>query len=369
MKDTNKEELIVSPEFSKLMQDIINDLKLTFPEYKPILDRLDIKYPNKDDRDMYLLKHSINILPERFFDILYKNAEMFEDTSTINTEFLPGIVFKQLWQFDISDKTKETLWNYLQLMVFSIMGSVKSMKDFGDSAKMFESIDEDELKTKLQETLDGLRNVFESKENVDSSSIPNPDLIHEHLQGMMGGKLGKLAMELAESTAKDLEVDMKDATSSQEVFQKLMSNPTKLMNMVKNVGGKIDEKLKSGELNESELMSEGMDLLNKMKDMPGMENMQDIFNKMGLGKGMKLNTGAMEARMAQMDKMEKMKARMKKNAEKKNMEKLASVASAANNVSQPVYSEEQLIAMFNEKQPKAAGKPNKKKNKNKDKKD
>ena len=147
-----------------------------------------------------------------------------------------------------------------------------------------------------------------------------------------------------------------------------MSNPTKLMNMVKNVGGKIDEKLKSGELNESELMSEGMDLLNKMKDMPGMENMQDIFNKMGLGKGMKLNTGAMEARMAQMDKMEKMKARMKKNAEKKNMEKLATLVSA-NNVSQPVYSEEQLIAMFNEKQPKAGGKTNTNKNKNKNKKD
>ena len=35
------------------------------------------------------------------------------------------------------------------------------------------------------------------------------------------------------------------------------------MNMVKNIGGKIEGKIKSGEIKESELMSEGMDLLNK----------------------------------------------------------------------------------------------------------
>lgn len=348
--EKEKEQIVVSKEFSKLMDDIIRDLKHTFPEYAGIIDRWDVKYPVKQDRDLYLFKHCIHTLPERFFDILYKNKDIFEESSIMNTEFLPGIVFKQLWQFDISDKTKETLWNYLQLIAFSIMGSVKSLKDFGDTAKMFDSIDENELKSKLEETLDGLRKVFDGKETMDASDLPNPEAIHEHLQGMMGGKLGQLAMELAEETAKELEVDMKDATSSQEVFQKLMSNPSKLMNMVKSVGGKIDSKLKTGELNESELMSEGMDLLNKMRDIPGMENMQEIFNKMGLGKGVKLNTGAMEARLAQMDKMEKMKARMRNNVEKKKMEKQAATdavnAAITQAASQPTYSEEQLIAMF-----------------------
>ena len=54
------------------------------------------------------------VLPERFFDILYKNGELFLDESEHSTEFLPGIVFKQLWNLDISDKTKETIWKYLQ---------------------------------------------------------------------------------------------------------------------------------------------------------------------------------------------------------------------------------------------------------------
>ena len=321
---TKQVEPVVSKEFAKLMEDMIVDLKTTFPEYKGIIERWSIKYPVVEERNLFLLKHCLSILPERFFDILYKKVDIFEDGSLVNTEFLPGIVFKQLWQFDISDKTKDTLWNYLQLIVFSIMGSVKDMKDFGDTAKLFEAINEDELKSKLQDTLEKLKDVFENNQEGEDTNLPNPEDIHGHIEEMMGGKLGQLARELAEETAKDLEVDMENAQTSQEVFQKLMSNPTKLMNMVKKVGGKIDSKLKSGELDEKELMKEGLDLFNKMKDMPGMENMNDILSKMGMGgKGVKLNTGAMQARMDQMTKMEKMKERMRKNSEKKKIEKEA----------------------------------------------
>ena len=38
------------------------------------------------------------------------------------------------------------------------------------------------------------------------------------------------------------------------------------MGMVKKVGSKLDEKLKSGEINESELMKEASDLMKKMKN-------------------------------------------------------------------------------------------------------
>ena len=41
-----------------------------------------------------------------------KNADIFNGDSNINTEFLPGIVFNQLWKCDISDNTRETVWKY-----------------------------------------------------------------------------------------------------------------------------------------------------------------------------------------------------------------------------------------------------------------
>jgi hypothetical protein len=38
-------------------------------------------------------------MPPRFFDILYKNEDMFKQDYEGDTEFLPHIHFKSLWQF------------------------------------------------------------------------------------------------------------------------------------------------------------------------------------------------------------------------------------------------------------------------------
>jgi hypothetical protein len=181
--------------------------------------------------------------------------------------------------------------------------------------------------------------------------MPNPEELHNHINGLMGGKLGKLAMELAEETANDLNLDMENISNAKDVFEKLFKNPTKLMNMVKNVGSKLDEKIKSGEIKESELMEEGMDLLNKMKNMPGMENMQKIFSQMGmpgLGKGGKLNLGAMESQLNRNMKTAKMKERMKEKAE--NISKLKDSGfcnmTDTNSQSNNKMTDEEIIKIF-----------------------
>jgi hypothetical protein len=304
------------------------------------------------------------VLPERFFDILYKNADIFKDDSEINTEFLPGVVFKQLWKCDISDNTRETVWKYLQLVLFSVIGSVHNVADLGDTAKLFEAINEDELKDKLSETLGNMQTMFDSftkgnneeeestndESNNDSNNekgMPNAEDIHEHINRMMDGKLGKLAMELAQETASELDLDIDDTKDAKDVFQKLFKNPGKLMNMVKNIGGKIETKIKSGEIKESELMSEGMDLLNQMKNMPGMGDMSKIFSQMGipgLGKNTKMNMGAMESQMNKNMKMAKMKERMRAKADANANANATKPTMTA--PSSPALSEEELIKIF-----------------------
>ena len=121
------------------------------------------------------------------------------------------------------------------------------------------------------------------------------------------------------------------------------------MNMVKNVGGKIDEKIKSGEIKESELISEGVDILNKMKNMPGMENMQELISKLGisgLGKGTKLNTSAMEQKMNQNLKLAQMKERIKMKAEQKKQTQNLDKQEQEQQQKQPALTEEQLISIF-----------------------
>ena len=48
----------------------------------------------------------------------------------------------------------------------------------------------------------------------------------------------------------------------------MFKNPEKLMNLVSNVGSKLDSKIKSGKIKESELMEEAAEMMDKMKNMP-----------------------------------------------------------------------------------------------------
>ena len=139
---------------------------------------------------------------------------------------------------------------------------------------------------------------------------------------------------------------MSNTTDAKGVFEKLFKNPGKLMNMVKNIGTKIDEKIKSGELKESEIISEGMDLLNKMKTMPGMGNIEQMFAQMGMpgmGKGGKMNMGAMESHLNQNLKMAKMKERMKTKADAKQKQ---NVTASQNSAAPATISEEEIIKVF-----------------------
>ena len=329
----NKEEAIPE-EFTKVIYDLVNDILFTFPEFKEKLDidLYNIKETRHEDSIRNVYEHVKKVYPERFFDILYKNEEIFSKEE-INTEFLPGIDFKQLWQDDVSEKTKDTMWKYLQVILFTVIGKVNSEESFGDTAKLFEAINQDELKDKLEETINNLQNMMDNDNSIIDVSgvdhLPRPEDIQGHINGLLDGKLGKLAKEIAAETAEELNIDAENATSVNDVFQNLLKDPTKLMGMVKNVGGKLDEKLKSGEIKESELMQEASELLSKMKDMPGMGDIQSLLQKMGMGRGGgmpgggKVNMNAMTNTLNQnMKKAQAREKAMQKAAQKRaEMEK------------------------------------------------
>jgi len=373
----------IPEEFTKVIKDFVTDIQTTFPEFSPLMSkwwksRKDFEYiESLEERESKFLEaqgKSIQLLhrfctkkfPPRFFDILYQNEEIFKEDSEQDTEFLPHIHFKTLWDLDISQKTKDTIWKYLQLILFSIIGNLENKESFGgDTAKLFEAINNEDFKSKLEQTLEQIQGLFqkgqedeegdkeeqegEGNTNTNTNNqnkFPNADELHNHISGMMNGKLGQLAKEIAEETADSFNLDMENTGDMKDVFQKLMKNPTKLMGLVKNVGDKLDSKMKSGEIKESELMAEATEIFNRMKNTPGMGGMGDIqsmLSKMGLGgAGSKLNTGAMEEQMKRNLKMAQMKERMKANIGKRN------VVPTTEPVNQlpPQFTEEQLVEIF-----------------------
>jgi len=355
LKSEKTTQISYPKEFDKIIRDLVGDIQTTFPEYNGLIakwwkEESFFSYMEDDverqaallvaqDRSVqFIFQFSLKKLPPRFFDILYQNTDIFKEDSAIDTEFLPHIHFKNLWQeVDTSEKTKETLWKYLQLMLFSV---TPFAKDF--DADAMTSMD---FKGKLEEVIGEIQNVFykgtdnkgtdnkgsesddadapplekPTAESSSSTTLPNAEDLYSHVTGMMNGKLGQLAKEIAEEAADDFNMDMENVSSAQDVFQNLMKNPTKMMNLVKSVGSKLDGKIKTGEIKESELIAEATEMMQKMKDMPGLGNIQDLLSKMGMGtpNGGKIDLNAMEAQLNRNKKAAETRERMRSNVEKK----------------------------------------------------
>jgi len=373
----SESSLKIPEKFIAVIRDFISDLSTTFPEYAYLWSVYE-----DPARIVEIYQYCLTVYPERFFDILYQNDSIFEPDCEINTLFLPNVEFKMLFAVpDISENTKKTMWKYLQLILMTIMDGIKEKSAFGQTADLFQGIDETELQTKLYDTVEELSNFFtkgfgagngatESNEtqeeeeapdlvqsedgNVPSGSsfgdMPSGDDLHNHLKGLFDGKIGTLAKELADELSGDLMEefgDLNTESSTSDIFKNIMKDPSKLMGLMKKVSSKLDEKMKSGDISQEDIMKElgslmgglkgmsgGADMkkilktlmkklgpmMGGMKGMENMGNIEEMIEKMmgafsgGAGGG--AGAGINKAKMAQMGSMEKHKDRMRAKLEK-----------------------------------------------------
>ena len=338
MESTNMEE------FKKIIHDFKNDLGSSFPEWKNTLDEL-------NDDEVYA--HCKDIFPENFFLILYENNELFDNEKA--RYILPKIDFHSIMNDEsLSTNSKKTIWKYIQLILFSVCNQVKDKTDFGKANYLFEAIQEDDLHNKINETMEEMKNIFMNAnqnmngeadasfehlfENMmgDLSNVENlfqgasgenpfeqtmdAEQMKSHLSGIMDGKIGNLAKEIAEEASNDLGLDAEnlDEKGQQDFLQKLFKNPAKIMDIVKNIGSKLEAKFKSGEIKESELMEEAQDIMKKMETMPGMKEM---MSSMGMNPGGKFDFKGMANKMQQNMKQAKTKERMQEKLERNRKEK------------------------------------------------
>ena len=372
MSDKNLRSIII---------DFTNDLTKVFPEYAFLWE----KWLTADDAEYEKLnQHFMAVFPERFFDIMNSNMDIFSPESDANVMFLPDVDFKLLFNCaGVSEGTKTSMWKYLQLLLFTVLGSVKDTTNFGDTLDMFESMNETDLQDKMKETMAGLEDFFkgmgsqeQDNESSDPSSsehsslpsdpgslpsehgslpsehgslpsehgslpkgfkLPKPEIIQEHMKILMEGKLGKLAKELTEEFTGDLKdvfdenEDTKDK-SIKEIMAQLMKDPKKLMGIMKKITDKLQNKMQSGDISQDELMKEVATLVEKFKEMGGGEDFiknftngpfAKMFKNMAAGAGLNANT------VVQMGKQSAMKERLRKKMEERKMREALVSASAS----------------------------------------
>ena len=453
-------EIIVPAKFQTIIRDFAKDLTTTFPEYAVLWRKWTSEEvaPREIEK---LFKYCTEVYPERFFDILYQNDEMFKEDSEINTRFLPAVEFRLLYNCaGVTETTRGAIWKYLQLILMTVLNSVRDKSAFGDAADIFEGVDSEMLQEKLNKTLEEIGSFFKNLgENSESSSsdapsppnmdefmkqfaemggdpsgngipdmskfanmpgmehfkeafenmknsqgtegeatgpegIPNAEDLHEHLKGLFKGKIGSLAKELAEEISHDVEhlfddeggINPNDAKSTGDLIGKIMKNPKKIMTLMKTISGKLQSKMKSGEISEEEIMKEAGDIMGKMKGMKGMGPMNEMFKNlakgMGAGAGGKagINVGALQRMQKQMAMKERMQNKMQASAAVKaqalassNIEKTADPARSVFRLGEedakpeysaaPALSDNELVAMFSKEEKKSSDKKSKDKKK------
>jgi hypothetical protein len=389
--------------FRATIVDFVRDLTATFPEYAASW----AKWLEPDVEMDSLLQHCLDVYPERFFDILNQNADIFAHDSGVNTMFLPGVEFKALFGCEgITEKTRESLWKYLQVILFMLVGSIHDKADFGTSANLFDGLSEDELQDKLKNVMESLGSFFgktsddsssssssdadaagdasdeggfekafsaffgnsdtKVAEDVESSSddeddpfkkktsmpnIPKPEDIHKHLKDLFNGKIGKLAKELAEDLgedfAKTLGEDMKDAKSTQDILSKLMKDPKKVSGLVKTVGDKLNQKMAAGDISREDIMKEASEMMKKMKDMGGGEDFTKMFKTMAKGMGVNIPKGAKVDQNAfkQFEKKMSMREKVLAKAQQRQEKKLTEKAVELAKREEQLEKHRQLLAM------------------------
>ena len=334
-------------EFKKIIDDFVADLICSYPELKSKFEQLDYDA---------IHTHCKSIYPENFFFILYENNEIFDDDA--RKFLLPEIDFKQIMNDDtLSESSKKTIWKYIQLILFSVCNQLKDRKDFGDANMLFEAIKEDDLHKKIQETMEEMKHIFMSTDSsgdddLNDVSLENlfdnmmgdlsnvedmfngtsgenpfdtnmdPEQMKSHLSSIMDGKIGNLAKEIAEEASSELGIDTDnmDEKDQKDFLKNLFKNPAKLMNVVKSIGTRLEEKFKSGEIKESELMEEAQDIMKKMETMPGIKEM---MGSMGMNPGGKFDFKGMANKMQQNMKQSKSKERMQEKLKRNKEAKAA----------------------------------------------
>lgn len=160
-----------------IITDFTADLSIVFPEYAFMWS----KWASATDAEYEKLHaHCLAIYPERFFDILYTNADVFKSESKAEVSFLPDVNFRLLFNCEgVSEKTKTSIWKYLQLILFTVIGSVNDSKRFGDAANIFEAMDENELHEKMSETMESVSDFFKNMESDEDAAEGSAESFNE----------------------------------------------------------------------------------------------------------------------------------------------------------------------------------------------
>lgn len=263
--------------FNTTTYDFMCELKSSFPE---LINEFEIDSPinigNTDSVNSFM-----ETLSKYASQISSEDETIFTDNQIILFE---NIDISNIFNVS-SSKNKEAIWKYIQTLIL-IGSAIKSEETSVESMLNFFKNSMNDEDSKNME--DGIKNIFDKFEksiNDDNNGDNNIPEIKEQYESLFKNtEIGSIAEELAqslniESIAKDFQDEITgngDSMNPPNIkdLLKLFSKNGKIGNIVESVSNKLEEKMKSGNINQEKIMNEAKDILGKFQDNPVMK---DIF--------------------------------------------------------------------------------------------
>ena len=295
-----------------LFSDFIRDLSKVYPEIKSVLYRnyedCLVESDNKCLCDFPKLNRFLDLIGDYEKYIVDKNLEFFD----LEVEFLEEISFKRLWEKNISNKTRESIWKYLQtFQLISI--NLKSGEALKDVLSVETKVD--------KSTAKDLKKMKKLSEGVQSSDTTEGENELDKMLGpLMDSGIGEIAKEVAESLDVENMFGSVDGNSNPMDLMAQLMNPEKMGSIFQNINSVMEKKMESGELSKEGLKSEAEGMMGKMGENPMFKNMMQGMGDMGGMGGSTESTESTEIprKEPELSKEEKKRRLREKIKEKQN---------------------------------------------------
>jgi len=283
----------------------LKDLSKTFPEIKNCLYR---NYEKELVNETKKLNDSPKI--KKFLKIIQENETFIEkkDISFMkkDIQLLEEICFKNLWEKNISDKTRETIWKYLQ--TFSIininLNSGEQLKEALETIGNSEELKKEDIKDK--QTAKDLKKLKKLTEDVTQNVSDEEKELDNILGGMMDSDIGKIAKEVASEINIEEMFGGMDGSDPSKIMQQMM-NPEKIGSIFQNINKIIETKVDQGDLKKENLQSEAKGMYEKMSDNPVFG---DIMNQMNPNNMNEESNAGPTSELTSEEKRKKLKAKI-----------------------------------------------------------
>jgi hypothetical protein len=309
-----------------VFKSFINDIIKVFPEYKIKLEDIYgsiIKLDTCVIDECELLKEFLERVHKLNKKITIKDDNMFDDDPLILTD----ISFKNIWITNISYKTKESIWKYLQTFCL-ISLNYNSNKDLQSALSDLSENKVIEIKDK--NIASDVKKIKKMSENIkepiaddigniqDKTDQETVDMVNPLEQIMNNGEISKLA----EQVSKELDIESMlgnvDSDNPMELFSNLMSGGAmnKIMSTIHDV---VNTKVDGGELDKETMINEAQGLYGQLGQSDIFQQMKDQMNNQGqnTNPGVNANPRVNPAQETDPHTSNKTKARLQKKLKEK----------------------------------------------------